>query len=132
MNPAESVTVSRFELSADLELTEIDIDSYEPHVAETPIDVLQRPTEATAHVQHALPVVRIGHVNQHSGKPLDGGLDVIRAQRLGAIARRGLIPVPHMDKAADHALMESFDKNIEVRWYSGRHVLPQHDVTSVS
>jgi hypothetical protein len=56
--------------------------------------MLQRCPEATAHVQHALPVVHRGHVEEHLIEPLYGTLDVLRLWRLAGIEGWGLIPVP--------------------------------------
>src|SRR5262249_14108966 len=73
--PAQRVVVQRVELSTEGELTRVDVDAHENHVPKMLIEVLQRRTESTTHVQHALRVVHVSHIDENLVEPLDGALD---------------------------------------------------------
>ncbi len=128
-HPSELVMMQRFELSTDVDLTRIDVESYQRHAAETSIDVLHCPTEPTAYVQHALPGVQVGHLDEHLGEPLDRAVDVLDPQRLASSQGKGIIPVSHMDKSIGQTMVKSVDEKIEVRWDSGLHSHPQRFIT---
>jgi hypothetical protein len=50
VHPSKLVMMQRFELSTDVDLTRIDVESYQRHAPEPLIDVLDCPTEPTAYV----------------------------------------------------------------------------------